>query len=67
MMSTYRNRSDDWHGIALSGPKSRMLLARLTRDDVGADSLKFRDLRQCFVRWCSGDFKPYQLFRRIGF
>jgi dimethylglycine dehydrogenase len=45
----YRNRSDDWHGIALSGPKSRMLLARLTRDDVGADSLKFRDLRQCFV------------------
>ena len=46
---TYCNRSDDWHGIALSGPKSRMLLARLTRDDVGADSLKFRDLRQCFV------------------
>ena len=45
----YRNRSDDWHGIALSGPKSRMLLARITRDDVGADSLKFRDLRQCFV------------------
>ena len=46
---TYANVSDDWHGIALSGPKSRDLLARLTRDDVTADALKFRDLRQTFV------------------
>ncbi|MGA0973723.1 MAG: FAD-dependent oxidoreductase, partial [Candidatus Puniceispirillaceae bacterium] len=42
---SYRNVSDDWHGIALSGPKSRQLLARITRDDVSADALKFRDLR----------------------
>jgi dimethylglycine dehydrogenase len=46
---SYRNVSDDWHGIALSGPKSRQLLARITRDDVSADALKFRDLRRCFV------------------
>ena len=45
----YANVSDDWHGIALSGPKSRELLARITRDDVSAEALKFRDLRQTFV------------------
>lgn len=46
---TYANVSDDWHGIALSGPKSRDLLARITRDDVSAEAFKFRDLRQTFV------------------
>ena len=46
---TYANVSDDWHGIALSGPKSRALLARITRDDVSADGFRFRDLRQSFV------------------
>ena len=45
----YANVSDDWHGIALSGPQSRALLARITRDDVSAGALKFRDLRQTFV------------------
>ncbi|WP_170379658.1 GcvT family protein [Ruegeria atlantica] len=46
---SYANVSDDWHGIALSGPKSRELLARLTREDVSAEDFKFRDLRQTFV------------------
>ena len=46
---SYCNVSDDWHGIALSGPKSRALLARITRDDVSAEAFKFRDLRQTFV------------------
>jgi len=45
----YENVSDDWHGIALSGPKSRKLLSRLTRDDVSADAFKFRDTRQTYV------------------
>ncbi|MFV1877178.1 GcvT family protein [Nioella sp.] len=45
----YANVSDDWHGIALSGPKSRELLARITRDDVSAEAFRFRDLRQSFV------------------
>ncbi len=46
---TYRNASDDWHGVAISGPKSRELLARITRDDVSAGAFKFRDLRQTYV------------------
>ncbi len=46
---SYENVSDDWHGIALSGPKSRELLGRITRDDVSAVAFKFRDLRQTFV------------------
>ncbi|MER9096137.1 FAD-dependent oxidoreductase [Mesorhizobium sp. M0700] len=45
----YANRSDDFHGIAISGPKSRELLSRITREDVGADAFKFRDIRQCVV------------------
>ncbi|MEM7241939.1 MAG: FAD-dependent oxidoreductase [Pseudomonadota bacterium] len=46
---TYQNTSDDWHGIALSGPKSRALLEQITRDDVSAEAFKFRDVRQTFV------------------
>ena len=45
----YRNRSDELHGIAISGPNSRELLNRITRDDVCAQSLKFRDVRQTSV------------------
>ncbi len=45
----YANVSDDWHGIALSGPNSRRLLSRLTRDDVGAGALRFRDIRRMEV------------------
>jgi len=46
---SYENASDDWHGIAISGPKSRELLQRITRDDVSGEALKFRDIRQTFV------------------
>ncbi len=46
---TYENVSDDWHGVAISGPKSRDLLARISRDDVNAEVFKFRDTRQTFV------------------
>ena len=45
----YSNVSDLWHGIALSGPKSRDLLAKICRDDVSGLALKFRDTRYCFV------------------
>ncbi|MEM9332381.1 MAG: FAD-dependent oxidoreductase, partial [Pseudomonadota bacterium] len=45
----YQNVSDDWHGLALSGPNSRELLSRITRDDISADAFKFRDLRQTTV------------------
>ena len=45
----YKNCSDDWHGISISGPKSRELLSRITREDVSNSSLKFRDIRETFV------------------
>ena len=46
---THENQTAQWHGIALSGPKSRELLSRITRDDVSAEGMKFRDCRETFV------------------
>ena len=45
----YRNRSDELHGIGISGPNARALLSRISRDDVSADALKFRDVRRTFA------------------
>ncbi|ESZ37586.1 glycine cleavage system protein T [Mesorhizobium sp. L2C054A000] len=45
----YRNRTDKFHGIAIAGPRSRELLARLTRADVTNTTLKFRDIRNMVV------------------
>jgi dimethylglycine dehydrogenase len=45
----YRNRSDALHGMAIAGPRSRELLARLCRDDVSGEALRFRDIRETFV------------------
>ncbi|MDX1401294.1 MAG: FAD-dependent oxidoreductase, partial [Kiloniellales bacterium] len=46
---SYRNRSDELHGIAISGPKSRKLLQKICREDLSAAAFKFRDIRQTFV------------------
>jgi dimethylglycine dehydrogenase len=46
---TYNNVSDDWHGIAISGPNARLLLDKITRDDVSNDAMKFRDCKHTFV------------------
>lgn len=46
---SYENQTQQWHGIALSGPNSRTLLSRITRDDVSSETLKFRDTRKTFV------------------
>jgi dimethylglycine dehydrogenase len=45
----YGNRSDALHGMAISGPQSRVLLSRICRDDVSNGALKFRDIRRTFV------------------
>ena len=45
----YQNMTDDFHGIAISGPNSRELLSRLTREDVSSEAFKFRDIRDTFV------------------
>lgn len=45
----HENQTADWHGIGLSGPKSRELLSRIVREDVSADAMKFRDTRRTYV------------------
>ena len=44
---TYANASDSYHGIAISGPKSRDLLQKIFSGDAGM--LKFRDTLHTFV------------------
>jgi dimethylglycine dehydrogenase len=46
---SYKNRSDDLHGIAISGPNSRKLLSRICREDISNEALKFRDTRETFI------------------
>tara|TARA_B100001250_G_C19756390_1_gene770290 strand:- start:412 stop:1611 length:1200 start_codon:yes stop_codon:yes gene_type:complete len=46
---SYKNRSDDFHGIAISGPNSRKLLSKICRDDVSDKMFKFRDTKETFV------------------
>ncbi|MCW3783662.1 GcvT family protein [Defluviimonas salinarum] len=45
----YANITDSLHGVAIAGPNARKLLERVTRDDVSANALKFRDVRKTFV------------------
>ena len=45
----YKNRSDDYHGLAISGPNSRKLLSKICREDVSSESFKFRDTKEIFV------------------
>ena len=46
---TYRNCSDELHGIALSGPKSRDVLAQITREDVSNHGMGFMDIKKTRV------------------
>ncbi len=46
---SYKNRSDEFHGLSIAGPKSRELLQKITRDDVSNSKLKFRDSKYMFV------------------
>ena len=45
----YSNRSDDFHGLAIAGPKSRDLLQKIIREDVSNNAFKFRDTKKLFV------------------
>ena len=45
----YRNASDAWHGMAVSGPNARELLSRITRCDVSSGALRFRDIQPATV------------------
>ncbi len=46
---SYRNRSDDLHGIAIAGPLARELLSRLTLEDVSNNALQFCAMRETEV------------------
>jgi len=46
---SHENQTEQWHGIALSGPRSRDLLSRITRDNVDEAAIKFRDCRKTYV------------------
>ena len=45
----YKNRSDELHGLALSGPKSRQLMQKLVRDNISNENFKFRDVKEVYV------------------
>ena len=45
----YKNRSDDYHGLAISGPNSRELMLKICREDVSNEAFKFRDTKEIFV------------------
>jgi len=46
---TYKNRSDDFHGLSIAGPNSRKLLEKIVREDVSNEKFKFRDSKRIFV------------------
>ncbi|MFK7866707.1 MAG: FAD-dependent oxidoreductase [Alphaproteobacteria bacterium] len=45
----YENLSDSLHGIAISGPNSRELLSRITRENVSKDAFKFLSVKRAIV------------------
>ena len=45
----YKNRSDELHGLALSGPKSRQLMQQLVRENISNENFKFRDVKEIYV------------------
>ena len=46
---SYKNRSDEFHGMAIAGPKSRDLLQKIVREDVSNNKFKFRDSKKMYV------------------
>jgi len=63
----YKNFSDELHGIAISGPKSRELLSKLCREDVSHNSLRFRDIRETFVAGVPAILTRLSFTGEIGF
>ena len=45
----YKNRSDEFHGLAISGPKSRDVLQKVVREEVSNKNFKFRDSKSCLL------------------
>ncbi len=45
----YNNFSDKFHGISISGPKSRELLSRISHEDVSSNNIKFLAIKETYV------------------
>ena len=45
----YKNRSDEFHGLSIAGPKSREVLQKVVREDVSNNKFKFRDSMRMYV------------------
>ena len=45
----YENRSEKLNGISIAGPKSRIVLQKIVREDVSNENFKFRDIKKIFV------------------
>ena len=45
----YKNRSDEFHGLSIAGPKSREVLQKVVREDISNNKFKFRDSRRMYV------------------
>ena len=45
----YKNKSDNYHGLSISGPKSRNLMQKLVREDISNENFKFRDVKKLYV------------------
>ena len=45
----YKNRSDEFHGLSIAGPKSREVLQKVVREDVSNNKFKFRDSKRMYV------------------
>ena len=45
----YINKSDDLHGFAITGPKSRIVMQKLVKENISNDNFRFRDIKKMFV------------------
>ncbi len=62
-----RNLSGEWGGLALFGPRSRELLARVTRDDVSAAALPFMGVRLLDVAFAPAVVARISFTGELGF
>jgi len=63
----YKNRSDDFHGLALSGPKSRNLLQKLVRENISNENFKFRDVKEMYVAGVSAIVNRISFTGELGY
>ena len=64
---TVRNRSEEWQGLILSGPRSRELMARLTDIDMSAEAFKPMSVRQATVAGIAATVARLSLSGELSF